>query len=184
MRGAPPENLLMKWRSTLAAHSPVNRVLPLTLTIQQVSFRAVKSPRTTALSNRGRLESLRSIVVRDESRYRCSGPSCASAGVGRRRSAGQACLVNAVPHEVNDCNVVPQLASGAESVAEHETERAFQHRFIYRLAGVPRPRSRASRVVALSTARCSAVLPASFFRRLRSSTDRTVSGAVLPNRLK
>jgi len=45
----------------------------------------------------------------------------------------------------------------------------------------------ASRVVALSTARCRAMCLSSFFaasRRHRSSIDRTASGEVLPNRLE
>lgn len=43
---------------------------------------------------------------------------------------GSVFLVDARPHEVDDCDVVPRLAPGAKSIAEHESERSFQHCFV------------------------------------------------------
>jgi hypothetical protein len=39
-------------------------------------------------------------------------------------------LVQARPHKIDDCDVVPRLTPGAESVAEHESEGSFQHCFV------------------------------------------------------
>jgi hypothetical protein len=39
-------------------------------------------------------------------------------------------LVDARPHEIDDCDVVAWLTPGAEGMAEHETQRGFAHRFV------------------------------------------------------
>lgn len=42
-------------------------------------------------------------------------------------------LVDVRPHKLDDSDVVPRLASGAESMAEHEREGCFEHCFIRQL---------------------------------------------------
>ncbi len=39
-------------------------------------------------------------------------------------------LVDARPHEIDDGDVVPRLTSRTESMAEHEPEGSFEHRFV------------------------------------------------------
>jgi hypothetical protein len=39
-------------------------------------------------------------------------------------------LVDTRPHKIDDGDVVPRLASGTESVAEHEPQRPFEHCFV------------------------------------------------------
>jgi len=37
-------------------------------------------------------------------------------------------LADAGPHEIDDCDVVAGLTPSSEAVAEHETQRGFEHR--------------------------------------------------------
>lgn len=39
-------------------------------------------------------------------------------------------LVNASSDEVDDGDVMPRLASGTETIAEHESQGCLEHRFI------------------------------------------------------
>jgi hypothetical protein len=39
-------------------------------------------------------------------------------------------LVDTRPDEINDRDVVSGLAPSAKTIAEHETERGFEHRFV------------------------------------------------------
>jgi hypothetical protein len=39
-------------------------------------------------------------------------------------------LADAGPHEIDDCDVVAGLTPSSEAVAEHETQRGFEHRFV------------------------------------------------------
>ena len=39
-------------------------------------------------------------------------------------------FVDARPHEIDDCDVVPWLNPSAETVAEHGAQRGFEHRFV------------------------------------------------------
>jgi hypothetical protein len=44
-------------------------------------------------------------------------------------------LINARPHEINNRDVMAWLTARTKTMAKHESERGFQHRFIRLLKG-------------------------------------------------
>ena len=75
-------------------------------------------------------ESLLGIMVRHKSGVIIKGCIALPAETIKDDQQPSMFLVDARPHEIDNGDVVARLTSRAESMAEHEAERSFQHRLV------------------------------------------------------
>src|SRR5271157_84919 len=78
----------------------------------------------------GGFESLLGIMVRNKSGVIIEGHIALPAETIKDSQQTSMFLVDARPHEIDDGDVVPRLASCTKSVAEHEPQRSFEHCFV------------------------------------------------------
>ena len=78
----------------------------------------------------GRFERLFGIMVRNEPGVIIKGYIAFPAETIKDDQQPSMFLVDARPHEIDNGDVVPRLASCTKSVAEHEPQRSFEHCFV------------------------------------------------------
>src|SRR6266513_6121268 len=78
----------------------------------------------------GGFEGMLGVAVRDESRVVVEGDIPLPPETVEHGEQASMFPVNARPHEFDDCDVMPRLASGPEPVAEHEPQGRLEHRFV------------------------------------------------------
>jgi hypothetical protein len=78
----------------------------------------------------GGFESLLGIMVRNKSGVIIKGYIALPAETIKDDQQPSMFLVDARPHEIDDGDMVPRLTSRTESMAEHEPQGSFEHRFV------------------------------------------------------
>src|ERR1700730_16239920 len=78
----------------------------------------------------GGFESLLGIMVRNKSSVIIKGCIALAAETIKDDQQPSMFLVDARPHEIDDGDVVARLTSRTESMAEHEPQGSFEHRFV------------------------------------------------------
>jgi hypothetical protein len=78
----------------------------------------------------GSLERLLGVMLGDQASVVVQSEISLPSETVEDRDATGVLLVAARPHEIDDCDVVDWLTPIAEAMAEHPTQRGFEHRFV------------------------------------------------------